>query len=214
MVFSRLINLFLYLVVGSVVNSLYAVWCNNSTDFIIYSSLSMTTVDTPLFAVSITLPLSFFSSCIALASFFAMFSLGGQMFFKINLISPLSSSAFPCFNCWHTLSVSDMYSLTGGSLVTTAKLGPQTRAFSCTSVRGVLERLQTHLTLLWFAVASDVTSDVTSEVSPGVVTSVPVDRYPPLPFWMFELPPVFFCHNQSNLFFCLSRVLKCLLSLL
>ena len=48
-----------------------------------------------------------------------------------------------------------MYSLTGGSLVTTAKLGPLARAFSCASVRGVLERLWTHLTLLWFA---DVTS--------------------------------------------------------
>ena len=64
--------------------------------------------------------------------------------------------------------------------MTTAKLGPWARAFSCMSVRGVLERLWTHLTLLWFAdvisevVTSDVGSDVTSELSLDEVTSATV----------------------------------------
>ena len=78
-----------------------------------------------------------------------------------------------------------MYSLTGGSLMTTAKLGPWAKAFSCVSVRGVLERFWTHLTLLWFAdvasdvtsdvVASDIVSDVTSKLSSGEITSVPLE---------------------------------------
>ena len=79
----------------------------------------------------------------------------------------------------------DMYSLTGDSLATTTKLGPWAKAFSCTSVRGVLERLWTHLTLLWLADATDVasdvvvaasglTSDVTSKISSSELTSVPV----------------------------------------
>ena len=65
--------------------------------------------------------------------------------------------------------------------MTTAKLGPWARAFSCMSVRGVLERLWTHLTLLWFAdvisevVTSDVGSDVTSELSLDEVTSATVE---------------------------------------
>ena len=65
--------------------------------------------------------------------------------------------------------------------MTTAKLGPWARSFSCMSVRGVLERLWTHLTLLWFAdvisevVTSDVGSDVTSELSLDEVTSATVE---------------------------------------
>ena len=101
------------------------------------------------------------------------------MFLRIDLISPCNSSTLPCFSCWHTLSISDTYLLIGGSLVTTAKLGPWVKNLSCASVRGVLERLWTHLTLLWFDVASDVASNVTSEVvvvsSDVVFSDVPID---------------------------------------
>ena len=119
-----------------------------SSDFWMYSSLSMTTMDTPLSTVSMTTSLSLFSSCMAFASSFVMFGLGSCVFLKICLISPLSSYTFPCFSCWHTLSIWEIYLLTGGSLVAIAKLGPWARAFSCTSVRWVFERLCTHFTLL------------------------------------------------------------------
>ena len=62
--------------------------------------------------------------------------------------------------------------------MTTAKLGPWAKAFSCMSVKGVLERLWTHFSLLWFAdVTSDVTFDVVaSEVVSGVASKLSSDE--------------------------------------
>ena len=57
------------------------------------------------------------NSCMAFASSLVMLGLGSCVFLRICLILPLSSSSFPFSSCWHTLSICEMYSLTGGSLV-------------------------------------------------------------------------------------------------
>ena len=63
------------------------------------------------------------------------------------LTSALSSSA----SCWLSLvqaaSMAVMYSKLGGCLEVTAKLGPLARTDLCTGVKGLLERLMTHLGL-------------------------------------------------------------------
>ena len=105
-------------------------------------------MDTPLSAVNMTLSLSLLSSSMAFASSRVILGLGGCVFLRICLISPRSSSAFPFSSCRHAFSICEMYSLTGGSLVVIAKFGPRASAFSCASVRGVLDRLCTHLVLL------------------------------------------------------------------
>ena len=69
--------------------------------------------------------------------------------------------------------------------MTTTKFGPCARAFSCTSVRGVFERLQTHFTLLLLTAVANVTSGVVSGLMAVVasgsssveVTSVPCKKY-------------------------------------
>ena len=91
MVLSRFINLFLYLLVGSVVNLLYVGCLSISSDFFIYSSLFMTTMDTSLLVVRIIFSLSLFSSWMALASSLFMFGFGGCMFLRMDLISPHNS---------------------------------------------------------------------------------------------------------------------------
>ena len=63
------------------------------------------------------------------------------------LTSALSSSA----SCWLSLvqaaSMAVIYSKLGGCLGVTAKLGPLARTDLCTGVKGLLERLMTHLGL-------------------------------------------------------------------
>ena len=98
MLFKMDMSLFLYLVVGSLEMGLYAGWSSNSWAFLIYSSLSITTKDTPLSAVRMILLLSFLSSANAFLSSLVMFDFGGCIFFRIVLISPLSSSTSPCFS--------------------------------------------------------------------------------------------------------------------
>ena len=62
---------------------------------------------------------------------------------------PLSSSASPCpsfltdlLYCCNTFN-------NGGSLSTTAKLGPQANRLSCAVVKGLMEILMTHLAFCW-----------------------------------------------------------------
>ena len=147
----------------------------------------MTTMDTPLSAVNTIYSLSLFRSCIAFPSSFAMLGLGGCMFLKICLVSPLSSSTFPCFSCWHTLSIWEIYLLTVSSLATTAKFGPWSRAFSCASVRGVLERLWIHFTLLLFTAVTAVAPVifVVADVVSG--SSIELNAVPI--YWIFPSPP-------------------------
>ena len=144
----------------------------------------------------------------AFASSFVMFGLGGCIFLKICLVSPLSSSAFPCFSCWHILSIWEIYLLTVGSLATITKFGPWPRAFSCASVREIFERLWTHFT--WLLLLTDVVSVIFIVVVVGggvpgfslELTVVPFNwTFPSPPFWMLEWPPVLFCHKLSNFFF-------------
>ena len=63
------------------------------------------------------------------------------------LISVLSSSV----SCWlslvHAVSMAVMYSKLGGCLEVTAKLGPLARADLCAWVKGLLDKLMTHLGL-------------------------------------------------------------------
>ena len=116
--------------------------------FFTYSSLSITTKDTPLSAVRMILLLSFLSSAKALLSSMVIFDLGGFIFFSMVLISPLHSSASPCLRCEHAFSIEAMYLPTGGDMGTIAKLGPYNRIFSCASVKRVLKMFLTHMLLL------------------------------------------------------------------
>ena len=63
---------FLFFVVGSEGMVLCVGWFSGSSTFFIYSSLSITTMDTPLSAVKITLVLSFVISFINFCSFLEM----------------------------------------------------------------------------------------------------------------------------------------------
>ena len=67
-------------------------------------------MDTPLSVVRMIFSWSLFNSWMAFASSLLMFGLGGWIFMRIDFVSPLSSSAFPCLSCWHILSICDMYS--------------------------------------------------------------------------------------------------------
>ena len=109
-------NLFLYLVVGSVGMDLYVGCCNNSSAFLLYSSVSMTTNDMPLTAVKIILVESFFNSVIAFLSSFAMLGGGLYVFLMMVFTSPLNSSASPCCNLLHAFSISAAYSVQVGFL--------------------------------------------------------------------------------------------------
>ena len=83
------------------------------------------------------------------AIFCALFrlGLGGCEDLRTLLTSALSSSA----SCWLSLvqaaSMAVMYSKLGGCLGVTAKLGPLARTDLCAEVKGLLERLMTHLGL-------------------------------------------------------------------
>ena len=156
----------------------------------------------------------------ALHSSLVMFCLGVFAFFNMVLILPLSSSATPCSSFWHTFSTSVMQSTMGGSLSTIAKFGPWAKSLSCTVDKGLLEMLMTHLALdlvvvvvLLASSAVDGVSLVFSTVSPAVSCSF--DACLPMPpYCWFEWPPLFFWHNQLNLFICLNWVLMCLDSFL
>ena len=220
MLFKMDMSLFLYLVVGSLGMDLYSCLSSSSWAFLIYSSLSITTKDTPFSAVKMILLLSFLSSAKALLSCMVMFDMGGCIFSKMVLISPLSSSASPCLSCDHACSMEAMYSPTGGDLGTMAKLGPCDKIFSCASVRGVLEMFLSHMLLLLLLLVTSPFASVWTVLMVSVLflcsdllfTSV----WSWLPCCMFEQLPsffLFFWHNLSNLSFCCCRVLKCLDSL-
>ena len=201
MVFNRDITLFLYLLVGSVGMGLYAGWSSNSWAFLIYSSLFITTMDTLLSAVRMILFLSLLSSASAFCSSLVMFNLGGCIFFRMDLISPLSSSASPCFSCEHACSIKAMYSPTGGHLGTTAKFGPCNKTFNCASISEVLEMFLTHILLLLVLVL----------IWESEVLFVPISSWSPC--WVFEQLPLIFLllwHNLWNFDFWHSKVMKCL----
>ena len=142
--FSRLMSLFLYLVVGSVGMELYVGCCNNSSAFL-YSSVSMATNDTPLSAVKIILEESFFNSVMPFLSSFVMLVGRLYVFLMMVFTSPLNSSASPCCNLLHAHSIAATYSVTGGLLGTMAKFGPWANNFSYALVKGLLGKLITHL---------------------------------------------------------------------
>ena len=120
MVFSSFINLVLYLLVGSLEMVLYVSVSSNSSAFFIYSTLFITTSDTPMSAVRITLVSSFLSSSIAFCSSNEIFDLGGCIFLRMALTSPLNSSASPLTIFWHVLSIDVITSIVGWCLGTTA----------------------------------------------------------------------------------------------
>ena len=124
---------------------LYVGCCNNSSAFLLYSSVSMTTNDTPLSVVKIILVESFFNSVMAFLSSFVMLGGGLYVFLMMVFTSPLNSSASPCCNLLHACSIAAIYSVTGGLLGTTAKFGPLANNFSYALVKGLLEMLITHL---------------------------------------------------------------------
>ena len=76
MVLSKLISLFLYLVVGSLVIFLYVVSFSSSSAFFSQSSLFITTKATPLSTVSTILMSSLLNCAIAFCASFVIFCLG------------------------------------------------------------------------------------------------------------------------------------------
>ena len=102
---------------------------------------------TPLSAVSTMRSLSLLSSLRAIFCALVRLGLGGWEDLRTLLTSALSSSA----SCWLSLvqaaSMAVMYSKLGGCLGVTAKLGPLARTDLCAGVKGLLERLMTHLGL-------------------------------------------------------------------
>ena len=91
--------------------------------------------------------LSLLSSLRAIFCALVRLGLGGCEDLRTLLISALSSSA----SCWLSLvqaaSMAVMYSKLGGCLGVTAKLGPLARTDLCPGLKGLLERLMTHLGL-------------------------------------------------------------------
>ena len=91
--------------------------------------------------------LSLLSSLRAIFCALVRLGLGGCEDLRTLLTSALSSSA----SCWLSLvqaaSMAVMYSKLGGCLGVTAKLGPLARTDLCAEVKGLLERLMTHLGL-------------------------------------------------------------------
>ena len=102
---------------------------------------------TPLSAVSTMQSLSLLSSLRAMFCALVRLGLGGCEDLRTLLTSALSSSA----SCWLSLvqaaSIAVMYSKLGGCLGVTAKLGPLASTDLCAGVKGLLERLMTHLGL-------------------------------------------------------------------
>ena len=107
----------------------------------------MTTIATPLSAVSTMRSLSLLSSLRAMFWALVRLGLGVCEDLWTLLTSALSSSA----SCWLSLvqaaSMAVMYSKLGGCLGVTAKLGPLARTDLCAGVKGLLDRLMTHLGL-------------------------------------------------------------------
>ena len=100
-----------------------------------------------LSAVRTMRSLSFVSSLRADIWFLVRLGLGGWEDLRTLLLSALSSSA----SCWLSLvqaaSMAVMYSKLGGCLGVTTKLGPLARTDLWAGVKGLLERLMTHLGL-------------------------------------------------------------------
>ena len=101
----------------------------------------------PLSAVRTMQSLSLLSSLRAAFCALVKLGLGGWEDLRTLLISALSSSA----SCWLSLvqaaSMAVMYSKLGGCLGVTSKLGPLARTDLWAGVKGLLERLMTHLGL-------------------------------------------------------------------
>ena len=107
----------------------------------------MITMATPLSAVRTMWSLSLFSSLRAKLWALVKLGLWGWEDLRTLLTSALSSSA----SCWLSLvqaaSMAVIYSKLGGCLGVTTKLGPLARTDLWAGVRGLLERLMTHLGL-------------------------------------------------------------------
>ena len=185
-------------------------------------------MDTPLSAVNMTLSSSLLNSCMAIASSLVILGLGGCVFLRICLILPRSSSAFPFSNCWHTLSICEMYSLTGGSLVVITKLGPWASTFSCGFSQGGLGEVVYPFNFVvvvlvvdsccWSCCLYCIAWLGLFQLLFQVVALFQMCHFrswflPSPPLWLFEQPPVFIS-NFSNFFICLTMVFWCLLSLI
>ena len=88
---------------------------------------------------------SLLSSASAFLSSLVILFAGVLIFLRMAFISPLNSSALPGVIFVQAFSIEATYSPTGGFLGRMAKLGPLDNIFFCASVRGVLDRLCTHL---------------------------------------------------------------------
>ena len=101
----------------------------------------------PLSSVRTMQFLSLLSSLEAIDCALVKLGLRGWEDLRTQLISSLSSSAFCWLSLVHADSMAVMYSKLGGCLGETAKLGPLARTEPCTCVKGLLDKLMTHLGL-------------------------------------------------------------------
>ena len=149
---------------------------------------------------------------------------GAWIFFYTDLISPLNSSAFPCWSWLHTFSMATMYSPTGGLLGTMAKFGLCAKALIWSWVKGVLDRFLTQ----FFSLLSSCTWLVLDRFFTQLFSLLSSCTWQVLfclvellwfPIWMpcnlvWSLYLVCsLCKSLSNFSFCLFRVLKCCFSL-
>ena len=133
------ISLFFCLIVGSAGMILYVSWFNNSSAFLMYSSLSITTKHTPLSAVRTTLVLSSLKSFMCLL-FFPRDVWSGWLDLLLRQLSPLLSvtSASPWARLWHVCSTHCNIIPSGWTvlgILQSLNHGPT--AYSCTSVEWV-----------------------------------------------------------------------------
>ena len=105
---SLVVSWVLILYMGSLGSNLSAGCANNICTLVTYSSLSITTIATPLSSVSMTLSMSFLSWTNPNLSCLVRFGLGVWAFLSRELMSALCSMVSSSFNFGHTDSTAVM----------------------------------------------------------------------------------------------------------
>ena len=142
--------------------------------------------------------------CSLRAKFWALvwLGLGGWEDLRTLLTSALSSSASWWLSLVQAASMAVIYSKLGGCLGVTTKLGPLARTYLCAGVKGLLERLMTHLG------SGSSGEDPWGSLLGGVVWLLP--WVPALSAW----EAVLFPGKTRGPFACLTYYLDCLTDLL
>ena len=141
-------SFFLSLVVGSLGIVLYVlVSLSRAAALSVYCCLSMMTMATPLSTVNTTLYWSSLISLMALNSSLMILGLVGALLLEQSTGLNPEFLNFPWGQFVHASSMAVMYVSLGGCLGAMAKLGPLDKSENYTGVRGLEDKLMTHLLL-------------------------------------------------------------------